>query len=677
VGCIVLGLMGRRCARAGFGGLLAGLFAAVLLAVSAPAAPGAPLCSGGSCTVTFAETGAAQTWTVPAGVTSATFTVEGAAGGNGVLIGGGTAALGGLGAEVQATLGLGSGTAVTFLVGGAGVSSDGNGVAGFNGGGAGSGDGGGGGGGFSSVAFGSTVELLAGGGGGGGGYGVPFETVLGGAGGAGGGAGSAGAAGDSASDGQTLGGGGGGHAGGAGGTGGSAGALGGGASSCPGPPAPVAGTSGSLASGSTGGAGAPSPPGTISLSAGGGGGGGEAGGGGGGSGAGDSCSASGAGGGGGGGSSYAAPGAVATFTPAVQPGNGQVTITYSDPITAASKSYTAAAGQTLTVPAPGLLSGASGPSGDALTAQVGSTPAHGTATASASGSFAYTPASGFTGADSFQYEALDSAGDYATGTVTVTVEARPQSSAPPAIAGTAKVGATLVCSPGTWTNAPTAYSYQWSRDGTPISGATGSSYTVQAIDEGNTLSCAVAAVNVAGAGSPVASAGVLVPVPYVARCPAATGKLSGTRLGPVKLGMTKAQARRAFTHSSSRGKRYQDFFCLTPIGIRVGYASPKSVKILPANSRGKLAGRVIWISTSSAFYAVKGIRPGATIAAGSKALKVGKVFRIGLNDWYFAPAGSATAILKVRHGLVEEIGLAEQQLTKSRTAQRTFLTSFS
>jgi hypothetical protein len=53
------------------------------------------------------------------------------------------------------------------------------------------------------------------------------------------------------------------------------------------------------------------------------------------------------------------------------------------------------------------------------------------------------------------------------------------------------------------------------------------------------------------------------------------------------------------------------------------------------------------------------------------------VFRVGINDWYFAPAGSATAILKVRHGLVEEIGLAEQQLTKSRTAQRTFLTSFS
>jgi hypothetical protein len=76
-------------------------------------------------------------------------------------------------------------------------------------------------------------------------------------------------------------------------------------------------------------------------------------------------------------------------------------------------------------------------------------------------------------------------------------------------------------------------------------------------------------------------------------------------------------------------------------------------------------------------YVVKGIRPGATIAGASKALKVGKVFRIGLNDWYFAPAGSASAILKVRHGLVEEIGLAENQLTKSRATQRTFLTSFS
>ena len=200
---------------------------------------------------------------------------------------------------------------------------------------------------------------------------------------------------------------------------------------------------------------------------------------------------------------------------------------------------------------------------------------------------------------------------------------------------------------------------------------------MQAIDEGNTLACATTAVNIAGAGVPAASAGVLVPVPHVSRCPAASGKLSGNALGLVKLGDTRKQAEKAYTHSSNRGTRYEEFFCLTPIGVRVGYASPKAVAKLSSAEHKALAGRVIWISTSSAHYAVDGIRPGATVAAAAKKLKLGPVFRIGLNDWYLAPAGSATAVLKVRHDIVQEIGIASKQLTQGRAAQRLFLTSFS
>jgi hypothetical protein len=36
-----------------------------------------------------------------------------------------------------------------------------------------------------------------------------------------------------------------------------------------------------------------------------------------------------------------------------------------------------------------------------------------------------------------------------------------------------------------------------------------------------------------------------------------------------------------------------------------------------------------------------------------------------------------TAILKVRHDIVQEIGIADKELTQGRSAQRTFLTSFS
>jgi hypothetical protein len=193
-------------------------------------------------------------------------------------------------------------------------------------------------------------------------------------------------------------------------------------------------------------------------------------------------------------------------------------------------------------------------------------------------------------------------------------------------------------------------------------------YKVVSLDEGNTLTCTVTAKNGAGSGPPVTSSGEPVAVPHVARCPAATGSVHGTALGLVKLGITRKQAAKAFTHSSSRGQKYEQFFCLTPVGVRVGYGSPK----LPRSYRG----RVVWISTASAFYAVGGVRVGATVAAAGKKLKLGKVFVIGANDWYLARFGSVTAVLKARHGAVQEIGIGEAALTKTRTSQRTFLTSF-
>jgi hypothetical protein len=40
------------------------------------------------------------------------------------------------------------------------------------------------------------------------------------------------------------------------------------------------------------------------------------------------------------------------------------------------------------------------------------------------------------------------------------------------------------------------------------------------------------------------------------------------------------------------------------------------------------------------------------------------------------PNGSSTAVLKVRRGIVEEIGIGTKSLTKGRKAQSTFLKSF-
>jgi hypothetical protein len=251
----------------------------------------------------------------------------------------------------------------------------------------------------------------------------------------------------------------------------------------------------------------------------------------------------------------------------------------------------------------------------------------------------------------------------------------PTNTTPPSISGAAAVGQALTCGNGTWANGPTGFGYQWNRIGTPIQGASGSTYEVQTPDEGTTLTCTVTATNQSGSAQ-ATSNGVQVPVPFVLGCPAATGSVSGTTVGLAKLGMTRRQARHAFTHSSNRGFKFKDFFCLTPFGERVGYASPKLLKTLPRRERRKLAGRVVWISTDNARYADNGIRAGATLSAAEKALPHGDFFRVGKNFWYLAPAGTATAVLKVRHSIVEEIGIADKRLTRSHRDNRILMTSF-
>lgn len=88
----------------------------------------------------------------------------------------------------------------------------------------------------------------------------------------------------------------------------------------------------------------------------------------------------------------------------------------------------------------------------------------------------------------------------------------------PAISGTLEVGSTLTSSSGTWQQSPTAYAYQWKRNGVDIASATASTYLVVAADAGKTLTCAVTASNAVGPTT-ATSAGVditaaLVPVAW-------------------------------------------------------------------------------------------------------------------------------------------------------------------
>ncbi len=76
----------------------------------------------------------------------------------------------------------------------------------------------------------------------------------------------------------------------------------------------------------------------------------------------------------------------------------------------------------------------------------------------------------------------------------------------PTITGTAAVSGTLVAQPGSWTPAGVVFSYQWSTEGGPISGATSSSYVPTTADVGHRLTVAVTGSKDGYAPATVASA---------------------------------------------------------------------------------------------------------------------------------------------------------------------------
>lgn len=86
----------------------------------------------------------------------------------------------------------------------------------------------------------------------------------------------------------------------------------------------------------------------------------------------------------------------------------------------------------------------------------------------------------------------------------------PRNITAPTVSGSSSVGSTLTCSPGSWglpvpfntrTNGSISYSYQWTRNGSDISGATSSTYTTVSADIGNNIGCKVLGSNNGGSSS--------------------------------------------------------------------------------------------------------------------------------------------------------------------------------
>lgn len=76
----------------------------------------------------------------------------------------------------------------------------------------------------------------------------------------------------------------------------------------------------------------------------------------------------------------------------------------------------------------------------------------------------------------------------------VAASAPPVNTAAPAVTGISAVGNALSVTNGTWTGA-LSFTRQWRRNGTPIAGATGTTYRLVAADEGATIDAVVTATN--------------------------------------------------------------------------------------------------------------------------------------------------------------------------------------
>jgi dienelactone hydrolase len=174
-----------------------------------------------------------------------------------------------------------------------------------------------------------------------------------------------------------------------------------------------------------------------------------------------------------------------------------------------------------------------------------------------------------------------------------------------------------------------------------------------------------------------AQTGDTCPPPSASTCALPSGRLNGTQLGPIRLGMTRDRARHKFPRSSTRGRRYMDFFCLTGSGIRAGYPSPKLLHTLTPRETKRIRDRVVLALTTNPYYTLRGIHIGERLLSVEHRLRTSGPLRIGRNDWCLLGNGDSTGILKIRNRIVEEIGIAEKPLTTPRRAARTFLASFS
>lgn len=248
--------------------------------------------------------------------------------------------------------------------------------------------------------------------------------------------------------------------------------------------------------------------------------------------------------------------------------------------------------------------------------------------------------------------------------------AAPANVSAPTVSGRSVPGARLTCAPGDWSGNPSSFTYTWTRNGKVISGATGETYLVGIFDEGARIACVVTAHNAGGTGT--ASSGRK----WTVLCPEPSGKVRSGSVGVFVVGESQGKARKRLNRFRVTHNHFDNFCLYHGWGIRLGYPSAQLLGMLGAHERKSLKGKVVLALTANRFYALDGVRPGARVASVAHRLHLGTPFHVGRNFWYFVHGSGTVGVLKVRRGVIQEIGLASKALTRTRAQQHAFIRSF-
>jgi sugar lactone lactonase YvrE len=159
-------------------------------------------------------------------------------------------------------------------------------------------------------------------------------------------------------------------------------------------------------------------------------------------------------------------------------------------------------------------------------------------------------------------------------------------------------------------------------------------------------------------------------------CPVATGQITATTVGPVTLGAARVRMRKLMPAYTARNYHTDNFCLYAGVGIRVGYGSAKLLGTATSAAHPATNGKAILALTANPYYTIHGIRPGSTLATAARHRHLSRVVRVGHNDWYILPGTTSNTVLKVRHGIIKEIGIATKSLTSNRTQQLQLLRNF-